>query len=132
MCLYANIKAQFQRRDKIGRNIQRQAFRNEIIASLFLFVRNEQRSLPNTKPDTNPFKNHKSADNMSINKTIMSPPDYIVSCCILTGGCPCYVMYMYVFTKQYGLHEKILKLLHITYPIYFQNKGGGGFSCEES
>lgn len=45
MCLYANIKAQFQRRDKIGRNIQRQAFRNEIIASLFLFVRNEQRSL---------------------------------------------------------------------------------------
>lgn len=69
---------------------------------------------------------------MSINKTIMSPPDYIVSCCILRGGCPCYVMYMYVFTKQYGLHEKILKLLHITYPIYFQNKGGGGFSCEES
>lgn len=45
MCLYANIKVQFQRRDKIGRNIQRQAFRNEIIASLFLFVRNEQRSL---------------------------------------------------------------------------------------
>lgn len=45
MHLYANIKVQFQRRDKIGRNIQRQAFRNEIIASLFLFVRNEQRSL---------------------------------------------------------------------------------------
>ncbi len=53
----------------------------------------------------------------------MSPPDYIVSRCILRGGCPYYVMYMYVFTKQYGLHEKILKLLHITYPIYFQNKG---------
>lgn len=62
----------------------------------------------------------------------MNPPDYIVSCCILRGGCPCYVMYMYVFTKQYGLDKKILKLLHITYPIYFQNKGGGGFSCEES
>lgn len=45
MRLYANIKVQFQRRDKIGRNIQRQAFRNEIIASLFLFVRNEQRIL---------------------------------------------------------------------------------------
>lgn len=45
MCLYANIKVQFQRRDKIGRNIQRQAFRNEIIASLFLFVRNEQKNL---------------------------------------------------------------------------------------
>lgn len=48
------------------------------------------------------------------------------------GACPCYVMYMYVFIKQYGLDKKILKLLHITYPIYFQNKGGGGFSCEES
>lgn len=41
MHLYANIKVQFQRRDKIGRNIQRQARRNEIIASPFLFVRNE-------------------------------------------------------------------------------------------
>lgn len=83
MCLYANIKVQFQRRDKIGRNIQRQAFRNEIIASLFSFREERTKNLSNTKPDTNPFKNHKSADNMSINKTIMSPPDYIVSCCIL-------------------------------------------------
>lgn len=45
MHLYANIKVQFQRRDKIGRNIQRQACRNEIIASLFLFVRSERRNL---------------------------------------------------------------------------------------
>lgn len=41
MHLYANIKVQFQRRDRIGRNIQRQACRNEIIASPFLFVKNE-------------------------------------------------------------------------------------------
>ena len=47
------------------------------------------------------------------------------------GGCPCYVIYMYVF-KTVWLYEKILKVSHITYPIYFQNKGGGGFSCEES
>lgn len=38
---YANIKVQFQRRDKIDRNTQHQAFRNEIIASPSLFVRNE-------------------------------------------------------------------------------------------
>ncbi len=30
-------------------------------------------------------------------------------------------------------YEKILKVFaHIPTPIYFQNKGGGGFSCEES